>query len=72
MGFWGVVQIISLVTFIMGYGMFIGGGLTYAATNGEEIQSDEYYDICFTFGGISTIVFIIAVIANHGLFFLVR
>jgi len=51
MGFWGVIQIISILTFFMGYGMFIGGGLTYAATNGDEIQSDEYYDICFAFGG---------------------
>ena len=70
MGFWGVIQIISILTFFMGYGIFIGGGLNYAATNGEEIQSDEYYDICFSFDSISFIVFIIALIANHGLFFL--
>ena len=70
MTFWGVVQIIAIFFYMIGYGMFFGCNVEYSATHGETELSDGYYDTMACLGGISFIVFIIAVIANHGLFFM--
>lgn len=52
-------MVISVIMFVIGYGMFVSGGITYALSNGKREVSDSYYDTSFLLGGLSTIMFII-------------
>jgi len=51
-------MIVSVIMFVIGYGMFISGGITYAISDGKKEVSDSYYDTTFLLGGLSTIMFI--------------
>lgn len=71
MTFWGVMQVLSILMFFMGFGMYFGSGIIYAKTNGEVEITDDYYEISAAFGSISLIIFVVSLIINQGLFFIV-
>lgn len=55
-------MVISVIMFVIGYGMFVGGGIACALSNGEEEVSDNYFDTTALLGGLSTIIFIVCLV----------